>query len=404
MSKYSSDLSSVYVGGGTREKTSTMPGDIVDLYKLPNQTYVRLRLIGGVMQTGSYWVTTRKKDGSTGQFAAGCNSWNPETHTQDDSKADPWRDFEREQIEAGVSRSDRLVRFSSNYFMNAIVRSIQDAEPTRKPEHTDQEKDSGFKEKDSDSWTPVRVIALPASVLDAIQKMKEINVVKLKKKDGTVVTKKFDMNHPKYGCDVLIMYDPAKAGASKYTVNKGDGRTPLTEEEQEYLTYDLDLLYETFDSKVMENSFKNWANRNKDLVKASFAKGDNDGFVPTTVSLKSNEEEFESEYRPKKKAAKVEEIEDTDGFEDEEVVKPKKTTKKAAKPAEDDFEDDDFEDEAPVKKSSKKPAKQVEEDDFGDDDFEDEDEVKPAKKSSKKVKEINDDDDLEDDFDDDDFE
>lgn len=401
MSKYSSDLSSVYVGGGTREKTSTMPGDIVDLYKLPNQTYVRLRLIGGVMQTGSYWATTRKKDGSTGQFMVGCNSWNPETHTQDDSKADPWRDFEREQIEAGVSRTDRLVRFSSNYFMNAIVRSIQDAEPTRKSEHTDQEKESGFKEKDSDSWTPVRVISLPASVLDAIQKMKEINIVKLKKKDGTVVTKKFDMNHPKYGCDVLIMYDPAKAGASKYTVNKGDGRTPLTEEEQEYLTYDLDLLYETFDPKVMESSFKSWANRNKDLIKASFAKGDNDGFVPTTVSLKSNEEEFESEYRPKKKTAKVEEIEDTDGFDDEESVKPKKTVKKAAKPAEDDFEDDDFEDEAPAKKPSKKPTKQVEEDDFGDDDFEDEDEVKPAKKSSKKVKEINDDDDLEDDFDDD---
>lgn len=456
-SKYSSDLSAVYTGGGIREKTSSMPGDIVDLFKLPSQTYVRIRLIGGVMQTGSYWVTTRKKDGSTGQFNTGCNSWNPEMHTQDEDKPDPWRDFERDQIEAGVARNDRLVRFSTQYFMNAIIRNLQDTEPTRKAEHTSNEMDSGFKEKDSDSWTPVRVVSLSASVLDAIQKMKEINVVKLRKKDGTTVTKKFDVTHPKYGCDVLIMYDPTKAGAAKYTVQKGDGRTPLTEEEQAYLTYDLDLLYETFDPKVMEQSFKSWANRNDSLIKASFAKGDNEGYVPSTVSLKSRDEEFESEYRPKKKAAKqVEEVEDTEGFDDadfeeekpvkktskkarveddfeEEPKKPTKKSKSVVEDAEDDFDDDDFEEEKPVKKSaSKKPTKKTKEleDDFDDSDFEDEEETpkksskKPAKrasveeddfddddfeeekpvKKSKKIKEINDDDDFDSDFDDEDFE
>ena len=388
-SKYSSDLSAVYTGG-TREKTSSMPGDIVDLFKLPSQTYVRIRLIGGVMQTGSYWVTTRKKDGSTGQFNTGCNSWNPEMHTQDEDKPDPWRDFERDQIEAGVARNDRLVRFSTQYFMNAIIRNLQDTEPTRKAEHTSNEKDSGFKEKDSDSWTPVRVVSLSASVLDAIQKMKEINVVKLRKKDGTTVTKKFDVTHPKYGCDVLIMYDPTK------------------------------------------QSFKSWANRNDSLIKASFAKGDNEGYVPSTVSLKSRDEEFESEYRPKKKAAKqVEEVEDTEGFDDadfeeekpvkktskkvrveddfeEEPKKPTKKSKSAVEEAEDDFDDDDFEEEKPAKKSaSKKPAKRasVEEDDFDDfddDDFEDEEEKpkKPTKKPAKRasVEEDEFDEDFDDDF------
>lgn len=397
-SKYSSDLSAVYTGSGTREKTSTLPGDVVDMFKLPNQTYVRVRLIGGVMMTGSYWVTTRKKDGSTGQFNTGCNSWNPETHSQDENKPDPWRDFERDQIEAGVSRSDRLVRFSTQYFMNAIIRNLQDTEPTRKAEHTSNEKETGFKDKDSDSWTPVRVISFPASVIDAIQKLKSINSVKLRKKDGTTVTKTFDMNHPKYGCDILIMYDPTKTGSAKYTVQKDDGRTPLTEEEQFYLVYDLDKLYETFDPAVMDQSFKSWANRNESLIKSSFAKGDNEGYVPSTVSLKSKDEEFESEYRPKKKVAskKVEEeVEDTEGFDDSDF-EDEKPAKKTSKKAE---VEDDFEDEVPAKKPAKKSKSAVEEaeDDF-DDDFEEE---KSSKKS--KSKDINDDDDLDADFDDEDF-
>lgn len=407
-SKYSSDLSSVYIGGGERDKTSVNPADIVDMQKLPDKTYLRVRLIGGVMQLGSYWVSTRKKDGSIGQFNTGCSSWNPETHSQDDNKEDPWRDFEREQIEAGVPRNDRLVRFATGYYMNAIIRNLQDNEPSRKPKPTAEELESGYKDKDSDTWTPVRVLSLPISVLDQIQKLKIVNVVKLKRKDGTVTTKTFDMNHPKYGCDLLIMYDSSKAGAAKYSVTKDDGRTPLSEEEQAYLTYDLDKLYVEFDPSIMQNAFNSWHNRNKKLIDNMFGKASNEDYQYAGNKDDLTENDLESKPRKKKK---VEAVEDDGDFDDEDEVKPaKKVSRKAV---EDDFDEEEESKPAKtVKKTKKKSEPEPEEDDegFDDSDFEDDEEAKPVKKPLKKTKkkpepeEDEDEDDFgDDDFDDEDF-
>lgn len=361
-SKYSSDLSSVYVGNNERDKTSLNPSEVVDLQKFPDKTYLRIRLVGGVMQTGSYWVSTTKKDGKVGQFNTGCSSWNPETCSQDDNKEDPWRDFEREQVEAGIPRSDRLVRFTKQYFMNAIIRNIQDNEPSRKPKPTENEQETGYKEKDSDTWTPVRVVSLPMTVLDQIQKLKAINVVKLKRKDGTVTTKTFDMNHPKYGCDILIMYDSSKAGASKYTVTKGDGRTPLSEEEQAYLTWDLDQLYIDFDANVMKNSFNSWHQRNKKLIESMFGKASNEEYHYAGNKNEEPEEEFES--KPRKKSEPK--VEDESDFDDADEVKP---VSKKTEDIEEDFEEEKI--EAKPEKKSKKSSKE-EEDDF-DDDFDDDD-------------------------------
>ena len=179
MGKYSSDLSSVYVGGGEKNKTSLNPADVVDMQKLPDGKFLCVRLLGGVMVTGSYWVTTLKRDKSKGQFNTGCSCWDPVNRRQDDSIEDAWRDFERELVEAGVPRQDRVVRFSTSYYMNAIIRSIQEDEPSRKPKATEEEIESGFKDKDSNTWTPVRVIALPVSVLDQIQKLKYINTARV---------------------------------------------------------------------------------------------------------------------------------------------------------------------------------------------------------------------------------
>ena len=364
MGKYSSDLSSVYVGGGEKNKTSLNPADVVDMQKLPDGKFLCVRLLGGVMVTGSYWVTTLKRDKTKGQFNTGCSSWDPVARQQNDSVEDAWRDFERELVEAGVPRQDRIVRFSTSYYMNAIVRSIQEDEPSRKPKATEEEIESGFKDKDSNTWTPVRVIALPVSVLDQIQKLKTINTARVKSKTGAVQTKAFDINHPKFGCDIMIMYDSSKAGASKYSVQKGD-RTPLTEEEKEYLTYDLDKLFLEIDPADIQKDFDGWKRRNKTLIDNCFAKGDE--------SSESYSDEDEDEVKPSKR--KRAEPED---FDEDEAKPAKKSSKKAAAEEIDDFEDeDDFEEEKPAPKKAvakKKPAKKSEpEDDFDEDDFDDED-------------------------------
>lgn len=425
MGKYSSDLSSVYVGGGEKNKTSLNPADVVDLQKLPDGKYLCVRLLGGVMVTGSYWVTTLKRDKSKGQFNTGCCSWDPVNRRQDDSIEDAWRDFERELVEAGVPRQDRIVRFATGYYMNAIIRSIQDDEPSRKPKATEEEIESGFKDKDSNTWTPVRVLSLPVSVLDQIQKLKSINTARVKSKTGSVQTKAFDINHPKFGCDVMIMYDSSKAGAAKYSVQKGD-RTPLTDEEKEYLPYDLDKLFIEIDPSDIQKDFEGWKRRNKTLIDNCFAKGDetsdsynhededDEDVKPRKRKAVEPEEFDDDEVKPAKKRSskksEPEEIDDFDedeGFDDDEDEKP--TSKKSKKPTkksepEDDFDDDDFgddeedEDEKPVKRSSKKSEAP-----WDEDDFDDEDEKPASKKSSKKpAKKSEPDDDFDDDFDDDD--
>ena len=389
MGKYSSDLSSVYVGGGEKNKTSLNPADVVDMQKLPDGKFLCVRLLGGVMVTGSYWVTTLKRDKTKGQFNTGCSSWDPVTRQQNDSVEDAWRDFERELVEAGVPRQDRIVRFSTSYYMNAIVRSIQEDEPSRKPKATEEEIESGFKDKDSNTWTPVRVIALPVSVLDQIQKLKTINTARVKSKTGAVQTKAFDINHPKFGCDIMIMYDSSKAGASKYSVQKGD-RTPLTEEEKEYLTYDLDKLFLEIDPADIQKDFDGWKRRNKTLIDNCFAKGDE--------SSDSYSDDEEDEVNPSKR--KRAEPED---FDEDEVKPAKKSSKKAAAEEIDDFEDeDDFEEEKPAPKKAvakKKLAKKSEPEDDFDDDFDDDEDEKPAAKSASKKSDAPWED--EDDFDDD---
>ena len=394
MGKYSSDLSSVYVGGGEKNKTSLNPADVVDMQKLPDGKFLCVRLLGGVMVTGSYWVTTLKRDKTKGQFNTGCSSWDPVTRQQNDSVEDAWRDFERELVEAGVPRQDRIVRFSTSYYMNAIVRSIQEDEPSRKPKATEEEIESGFKDKDSNTWTPVRVIALPVSVLDQIQKLKTINTARVKSKTGAVQTKAFDINHPKFGCDIMIMYDSSKAGASKYSVQKGD-RTPLTEEEKEYLTYDLDKLFLEIDPADIQKDFDGWKRRNKTLIDNCFAKGDE-----SSDSYSDNDED-------EVKSSKRKRTEPED-FDEDEVKPTKKSSKKAAAEEIDDF-DDDFDDDEEEKPSSKKPTKKSEpEDDFDEDDFDDDfEEEKPAPKKAvakkKPAKKSEPEDDFDDDFDDEDF-
>lgn len=409
-SRYSSDLGSVYTASD--RSSYKRPDEIVDLMALPDATYIRVRLIGGVMQTGGYWVNVLKKDKSIGRFKAPCVSWNPETNSQDPEVADPWRDFEAEMIEAGVDRQNRIMNFSKEYFMNAIIRKYQEEEPKNKPNPTEEEIETGCKSKDSDSWTPVRVISLPASLLDSIQKLKSINTHKVRMKDGSVQTKAFAPNHPKFGCDLLIMRDTSKKGAAQYSVQMSS-HSPLTAEEQEYLTYDLDLLFQEVDAAQVQADFDGWAKRNKYLIDRCFGRvdagEDDEDEKPARrkATRKHVEDDYdEDEIKPKKsKPAPVEDEVDDDGFDEEdEAPAPKKKPVKKAAHVEEDFDDEDFDDdEEEEEKPVRKPAakKKAVEDDFDDDDEDFDDEPAPKKKPAAKKapakKQV------EDDFDDEDF-
>ena len=354
------------------------PTDIFTLLEYPSKNgkpaWVTIRLFGPVFSEGTYWVRA-KRDNPKSSFPAPCLSYDYNTHQRTSDKEDPWGDELQRERDAGMDQP--YIRYQPYLYMNAIVRKEQSREPARN-RLTAEEKETGFKDKDSDSWTPVVVVRFTPSLFKKVQDLKDDNIVKLK--SGT---KAFNVNHERFGRDIMIRYDPNAAASDKYAVKLvvDGGRTPLTEEEKAYLKWDIEAMYN--DEPSLEETKRDVAAWRKRM-------GLTDEKSKAVESMDDNEESFDDDIEDTPKLKKRKPAADV--FEDDDVGSfdpPKKS-----KSDDDDFDDDDFEEEAPRKKSKAKP---VEEDDFDDDDFDDEDDEKPARKSkSKKVE--------EDDFDDDDFE
>lgn len=383
--------------------------DVVSLFR-PSSTrgWTTLRLFGPVYANATFWVKTKRGDGAK-VFSQQCRCFDPETCQVVSDKYDPWYDEYRRELDENVDQKDRLIQYSQYFYMQAILRKEQQNEP-RKNRMTEEEKETGIKEVHSDSWTPVVVVQLTRNVFKKIQEMKEDNIVKLK--SGT--KKAYNVNDAKYGRDIMIKYDDSTGVAigDRYQVKLvvDEGRTPLTEAEQNYLKFDLDKIYppEESDSDVKRN-FMSWAKRvGLDELHDSDDSDEDD-----------SDDDFESPKRKSKKPAKSKPVDDEDDdFDDDEDSddsednhpKLKKSKKSKSDEEDEDFDDDDDsdedeeEDEKPSKKvKSKKSKSDDEEDDFddeddeSDEDFDDDDEEKP--KSKKKSKTV--DEDEEDDFDDD---
>lgn len=437
------DLDAVAVRGSSNNFRIS---DVVNLLEYPTKNgkagWVTIRLFGPVYSDAFFWA--KAKPGSQKSFRVPCRCYDPDTHQCMPEKYDPWYDEYHRECDEDPDRKNRLLQYSQYFYMQAIVRKLQDNMPA-KNRISAQEKKTGFKDPDSDSYTPVVVVQLTPKILRAIQEMKEDNIVKLK--SGT--RKAYHVTDEKFGRDIMIKKDmsPGVAPGDIYQVKLAvdSGRTPLTEEEKEYLTWDMNTIYAPELSEAQaKRDFESWARR-MGLTKRKVAEpeveeddDDTDDFEEerTTPKLKKkvskkpqveDEDDFEEddseddfdddeEETPKKKLSKksrkvVEEDEDNDFEEDddedefendeEEEPAPKKSSKKSVKKFkkvveedEDDFDDedsdDDFNDEeeepTPKKKPSKKSKKVVEEEDEDEDDFDDEDEEEPTpkKKSSKK--------------------
>lgn len=418
--------------------------DVVKLFRpsKDGKGWTTLRLFGPVYANATFWVKTKRGDGAK-VFSQQCRCFDPETCQVVSDKYDPWYDEYRRELDENIEQKDRLIQYTQYFYMQAILRKEQSNEP-RKNRLTEEEKETGIKDMNSDSWTPVVVVQLTRNVFKKIQEMKEDNIVKLK--SGT--KKAYNVNDPKFGRDIMIKYDDSTgvAPGDRYQVKLvvDGGRSPLTEEEREYLKFDLDKIYphEESESEVKRN-FLSWAKRvglddtkvnsdsdddtdddedfespkrkPKNVTKKSKSKSDEDDFDD---SEDDEDEEF-SHPKLKNKKSKSGDEEDEDDFddaeddddadEDEDEERPKKSKKaKKSTDDDDDFDDDDDEDfddedEKPVKRKSKKSDDEDEEDDFDDDD-EDEKPKKPSKKSklkSKKAKKSKSSDE-DDDFDDDD--
>jgi len=207
----------------TGDNKSKRPDELVDLLHL-NEDYLQVRIIGQPAVYAQHWISIVTPNGKKVNIPRTVPNFDPSTDSFDDTVEDPYKEIPNE------------VSTRKMYFVNVIVRDDQDDRPRKLHPPTRTEKKSGYKSKNSKSWTPVKVMRMPTSVVRDIQRIITMNKHKV---DGKV--REYEISHPVYGCDLFISFDKNAQGASMYSVQKGD-KSKLTKEEKGYLIWDLNGL------------------------------------------------------------------------------------------------------------------------------------------------------------------
>ena len=387
--------------GGNKSKRFE---DIYPMYEMDGDFHA-VRLLGPLVPIAMIWfeleLPDKDKKGKTKivRFPKYPLNWDTETGSFDSSKKCPYHELHK----SGKAKSRIAVKYLSNCIDREAQEEYNDL-PDKKKRGTDEERETGIIAKDSKTKTCVRVIGLPSSMANAIKGMKDIN--KVKSKDGEVKT--FHVNHDKFGCDIEVKHIPNKEGTDQYQVQKGE-RSPLTDEEKEYLVYDVTVWDELIGLEKLEDA-KEEAKRIAKSVGGGDDEDEDEDEDEDDIDLDAEDDEDDEDEKPKKKAGKdkgksrkkaKDDDDDDDDDEDEDEEPAKKKSSKGKKKAKDDDDDEDFdfdddeeEDEDEKPKSKKKaPAKKGKDDDDDDDDDEDE---KPKSKSKKKPKDDDEDDEEED--------
>ena len=402
--------------------------ELIQIYQFPKDEWLQVRFLDeDILAVKRHWIKILTgKDKKETRVPRFCVAFDPQNESEPLAGVHcPYCD-----LSTGEHGSSNYENF---YLVNAIIRELQEEEPAKKARPTKTEQETGFKDIRSKSWTPVRVLRIPPTVAARMQELGENNIVKNK----TGAKKAFDISHPKFGIDINIKFKPKGSGSDKYSADKAeDGRTPITEEEQAYLTWQLpsELLDQAgrLSPKQAEEDFKRMEIVGGEEIDSDDDDEDDDDIDLSNRSRKKpvakksrrpvedddDEDEDEDDEPPRsrkkpvaKKSSKWNEDEDDEDDDDEDDEPPrsrkKPVAKKSRRPVEDDDDEDEDEDDEPPRSRKKPVAKKSskwDEDDDDDDEDEDEDDVPPrsrkkpvAKKSSKW-----DDDDDEDDEDEDD--
>jgi hypothetical protein len=341
-------------------------GDIVDLLKFPSKKWTKMRTTGPIVPYGGHWVDTIKKDGSKGRFWVQCLAFDSEIEGLDTTKECPWCDAQ-----------DKRINFRIDYYQNAIIRDLQEAEPKRKPDFTEKEEESRFKEKDSDSWTPIKVVRLTPSTVREMKRHAAENRHKSKK---TGETKAWPLSHDHWGCDVKVFYDKDETPAKQYSVSINvEKNTPLSEEEQEYLRWNIEDIIKPDSLERARKEFERWLEKMGKKKKKDDDDEDDDS--DNKKKKKSDDDDDDDEERSEKKSSR-----DDDDDDDTSSKKKKKSS---------DDEDDDSGSSWADDDDDEKPKKKKKSDDDDDDDKSSDDDDDDEPKKKKKASDDDDDDDDE---------
>lgn len=245
--------------GGDKPKRVS---DIITVYKIPEKKWTAVRFHPEIHCYATAWVKTKNKEGKSTKFPALLRSFDPITQEFDSTIKDPWYEFSQKERADEVDQKDRLIQVSKKFYGNMIVRKLQAQKPERTPKPEAEEIESGYKHKDSDTWTDWSAFALPPGLIRAIKELRELNTVESK----SGATTAYSVTDIDYGCDIKIYFDPDQSPANQYKIQLGE-QTPLTEEEQASLRWDTsDLESEPPSEQKAMKDFADWQ-RKMGLVK-----------------------------------------------------------------------------------------------------------------------------------------
>lgn len=274
-------------------------------------------------------------------------------------------------------------------YVEVISRNAQDNPPSKGNKPSSHEKKTGIKDNDNDaSWTPVRVWRLNNTTIGALQKLETLNKRKVDGKAQPV-----PIDDPEYGCDVYVMYDASAAPSQRYSIQK-DERAPITDEEEEYLVWDVASLIANKCTNSKETAqrdvdrYLKFSGEDAD-VEDDDDDSDDDGYNPEKgdsvhVVTDDDEEYTGTVVKNTDKTLVIEDDEDgekvTISWVDIETCEPSKAKKTKAKAKRRDDDDDDEEEDDDYSDD------EDEDDEDEDEEDEDEEDEEPRSKSKSKSK------------------
>jgi hypothetical protein len=269
--------------GGDKPKRVS---DIITVYKIPEKKWTAVRFHPEIHCYATAWVKTKNKEGKPTKFPALLRSFDPITQEFDSTIKDPWYEFSQKERADEVDQKDRLIQISKKFYGNMIVRKLQAQKPERTPKPEAEEIESGFKNKDSDTWTDWSAFSLPPGLIRAIKELRDLNVVESKNGSSTA----YSVTDIKYGCDIKIYFDPDQSPANQYKIQLGE-QTPLTEDELACLRWDTsDLESEPPTEQKAMKDFADWA-RKMGVAGASAGSDEDEDDTPRRSGRRSFEED-----------------------------------------------------------------------------------------------------------------
>lgn len=239
--------------------------DFVEVYSKKNYEKgpARIRFLGPTVSVCNHSVNVKriKREGDAGAgnlsdsywFMPPCTNWNPQTMRFEDN---------------GCPFCKAEVPTSIKFYQNAIVRELEDLEPARKGERVDSEKvpvqfgENKFflkRDKETEAWTPVRVIEIPKALTSKLHNIESTNFYM----DGNGKRATAKLNDLQYGVDLFLFYHPDKGPAEKYDLQRDvdSGKTPVDKEYRKNLLLWNILCMPEVDKEKVEASFRPIASR-----------------------------------------------------------------------------------------------------------------------------------------------